>query len=97
MVRFEKLKKRKKMKPPDNSELTNAVQILQKLRDYILNANLDSAYDLYLLDGAANTVEHFTETENDNKKTPKTKNKTKETTTNTDTDYGPSAYNPIDR
>lgn len=86
------------MKRPNNSELTNTIQILQKLRDYILNTNLNSIYDLYLLDGAANTIEHFMETENDNKETPKTKNKSKETTTDTDIGYDyPRFYNPIDR
>lgn len=77
-------------KPPNSFELINTIRILQKLRDYISDADLNGIYDLYLLDGATNTVEHFMETENDNTKTPKTKSRAKETTT--DTDYGPSDY-----
>ena len=83
-------------KPPNSFELINTIRILQKLRDYISDADLNGIYDLYLLDGATNTVEHFMETENDNKVTPKTKSTTKETTTPTNTNFSHSDYDYID-
>jgi len=69
------------MKRPNQFELAHAAEVCMRLADYIEENNLSTEYDLYLLGGAANTIDEFIENEeltffeeipNGNRKTKKT-------------------------
>lgn len=52
------------MKAPNSSELVYAENILRRLANYIEQADLETEYDLYLLSGAADTIDSFIRNEN---------------------------------